>query len=45
LGSVEVKRKNLKEANKILDQLKAKDPTAARKLEQEIKLSGYKLKN
>ena len=45
LGSLEVKRKNLKEANKILDQLKAKDPGAARKLEQEIKLSGYKLKN
>jgi len=44
LGSVEVKRKNLKEANKIVEQLKAKDPVAARKLEQEIKLSGFKLK-
>lgn len=44
LGSAEVKRKNLKEAAKILDQLKAKDPAAARKLEQEIKLSGWKLK-
>ncbi len=45
LGSVEVKRKNLKEANKILDELKTKDPVAAQKLAQEIKLSGYKLKN
>jgi tetratricopeptide (TPR) repeat protein len=44
LGSLEVKRKNLKEANKILDQLRTKDPAAARRLEQEIKLSGYKLK-
>jgi len=44
LGSLEVKRKNLKEAAKILDQLKAKDPNAARRLEQEIKLSGFKLK-
>jgi tetratricopeptide (TPR) repeat protein len=45
LGSAEVKRKNLKEASKILDQLKSKDPVAARKLEQEIRVSGYKLKN
>lgn len=48
LGSVEVKRKNLKEANKIVEQLKAKNSpealSAARKLEQEIKLSGFKLK-
>ncbi len=44
LGSLEVKRKNLKEANKILDQLRKKDPAAAGKLEQEIKLSGFKLK-
>lgn len=47
LGSVEVKRKNLKEAAKIVEQLKARDPIAARRLEQEIKVSGsgYKLKN
>ncbi|MFN0279784.1 MAG: tetratricopeptide repeat protein [Pyrinomonadaceae bacterium] len=44
LGSLEVKRKNLKEANKILDQLKLKDPEAARQLEQEIRLSGFKMK-
>ncbi len=45
LGSLEVKRKNLKEANKILDQLKQKKAdSAAGKLEQEIKLSGFKLK-
>jgi tetratricopeptide (TPR) repeat protein len=45
LGSTEVKRKNLKEANKILDQLKTKDAAAAARLAQEIKLSGYKPKN
>lgn len=45
LGSLEVKRKNLKEANKILEQLKQKKAdSAAAKLEQEIKLSGFKLK-
>lgn len=42
LGFVEVKRKNSKEARKILDQLRAKDPAAARRLEQEIRLAGFK---
>ena len=45
LGSTEIKRKNLKEAGKIVDQLKTIDPAAAANLAQEIKLSGYKLKN
>lgn len=44
LGSLEVKRKNLKETNKILEQLRQKDVDAARTLEQEIRLSGFKLK-
>jgi len=42
LGSVEVKRKNLKEAKAIVEQLRAIDPGAAAGLEQEIRLSGFK---
>ena len=42
LGSVEVKRKNIKEAKKVLEQLRAKDPRAAQNLEQEIRLAGFK---
>ena len=44
LGSLEVKRKNLTEANKILEQLKQMDAAAAQQLEQQIRLSGFKLK-
>lgn len=44
LGSVEVKRKNLKAANKILEDLKAKDPNAAQRLENEIKVAGFSKK-
>ncbi len=45
LGTLAVKRKDLKEANKILEQLKQKKADAAvQKLEQEIRLSGFKLK-
>jgi tetratricopeptide (TPR) repeat protein len=42
LGTVEVKRKNSKEAKRILDLLKAKDPRAAAQLEQEIRLAKFK---
>ena len=42
LGIVYVKRKNVKEANKVLDQLKAKDPAAAARLAQEIRLAKFK---
>lgn len=45
LGRTELKRKNMKEANKVVEELRKKDPGAAQKLEQEIKLSGYKFKN
>jgi len=42
LGIVYVKRKNGKEANKVLAQLKTKDPAAAARLEQEIRLAKFK---
>ena len=42
LGSVEIKRKNLKEAKAIVEQLRALDPGAAAGLEQEIRLAGFK---
>jgi Tfp pilus assembly protein PilF len=42
LGIVYVRRKNGKEANKVLAQLKAKDPAAAARLEQEIRLAKFK---
>lgn len=45
LGSLAVKRKDLKEANKILDELRQKNALdAAAQLEQEIRLSGFKRK-
>ncbi len=42
LGSLEVKRKNGKEARKILEQLRVKDPQAALRLEREIKIANLK---
>lgn len=42
LGLVYIKRKNGKEANKVVAQLRAKDPSRAMRLEQEIKLAKLK---
>jgi tetratricopeptide (TPR) repeat protein len=42
LGIVYVKRKNSKEANKVLAELRTKDPSAAARLEQEMRLAKFK---
>jgi tetratricopeptide (TPR) repeat protein len=42
LGTVAVKQKNSKEANRILELLRAKDPRAAQQLEQQIRLAKFK---
>ena len=42
LGSIFVKQKNGKEAKKVLEQLRTRDPRAAQQLEQQMRVAGIK---